>query len=71
MKMSNRLYDVLKYIVTIVSPALITAITALGALYGWDNVEVMSGTIAVVTTFVGALIGVSSHNYNKSLKEDE
>jgi chromate transport protein ChrA len=68
MKLSNKVYDVLKYICLIVSPALITLITTIFTLYHIPNVEVVTGTIAAVTTFIGALIGVSCINYNKGDK---
>lgn len=70
MKISNKLYDILKWIVITVSPALIAFITGLGALYGFPT-EIITGTIALVTAFVGALIGVSSIAYHRDEYEDE
>lgn len=60
--MSNKLYDILKWIVITLSPALIALITGLGMLYGFDA-SIITGTIALITTFIGALIGVSSIKY--------
>lgn len=65
--MSNRAYDILKVICTIVLPAACTLIATIGGIWGFD-VEKIVLTVAAVNTFIGALIGVSSHQYNKSLE---
>lgn len=66
MKLNNKLYDVLKWICMIVSPALCTLLVTLVSLWGWAiPIEAIVGTITAVTTFVGVLIGISTHNYNK------
>lgn len=66
MKMSNKVYDVIKWIVITLSPALTALITGLGLLYGFET-EIIVGTIALVTTFVGTLIGVSSIRYKSDV----
>lgn len=60
----DKVYNVLKWFLTIFVPALIALITGLGFLYNF-NTEVIVGTISLVATFLGALIGVSSVNYKK------
>lgn len=64
--MSNRLYDALKFIAQILLPAL-------GALYFgvahiWDlpKADEIVGTITVVDTFLGVLLGLSTKQYNDS-----
>lgn len=64
MKMSDKVYNVLKWLILIVAPALITLISALGAIYGWDT-SATTATIAAVTTFLGVITSVSSAAYNK------
>ena len=66
----NKIYDYLKWIVMILLPALETAIFGLGQLYGFDS-TIICGTIAIIATFIGALIGVSTHAYNKEKAEAE
>ena len=63
---NNKVYDVLKWIVITVSPALCTLITGLGLLYGFDS-AIIVGTLTLITTFVGTLIGVSAVQYNKTI----
>ncbi len=64
-ELSNRVYDVLKWLVLIVLPACGTLYSALAGVWGWGNVEQVTTTISAVALFVGALIGVSSASYGK------
>lgn len=64
MKLPNNVYDVLKYIVLIALPAIITFTNIVGVQLGYD----MTTTIVVLTAFntlLGTLIGISSIKYNK------
>lgn len=67
MKMTNKQYDIAKKTVTVVVPATITLITGLGALYKVDT-TVITGTIALFTTFAGTVLGISSKNYQAGNK---
>lgn len=64
MKLSNEQYDVAKRTVTVVVPAAVALITGLGVLYKFDT-SAITGTIALVATFAGTVLGVSSKNYQK------
>ena len=64
MKLSNKAYDIMKYILLIVVPAVITLIIGLGKLYGFET-ELIVGTIALVSTFLGSCLKISTDNYNK------
>ena len=68
---SNRTYDILKYIAQIVLPALGTLYFALSKIWGLPWSTEVVGTIAAVDTFLGALLGISSAEYNReqTLKE--
>lgn len=66
MKLSNKAYDVLKFIAQIVLPALGTLYFALAAI--WDCLpygEQIVGTITAVDTFLGALLGISNEKYKR------
>lgn len=69
MKMSNKVYDVLKFIAQIVLPALATLWAALGKIWGWPLVTEITATICAVDTFLGALLGISSMQYAKQEKQ--
>ncbi|MDD6726933.1 MAG: phage holin [Lactimicrobium massiliense] len=70
MKLSDKTYNFLKWACLIAVPALITLISTLGTIYGWDTTAI-TATIGAVATFVGALIGVSNSAYNKQSVESE
>ena len=69
MKMSNQVYDVLKFIAQIVLPALATLWAALGKIWGWPLVTEITATICAVDTFLGALLGISSMTYQKEQQQ--
>ena len=65
MKMSNKVYDVLKYIAQIVLPALGTLYFALAKIWGFPYGAEIVGTITAVDAFLGALLKISTDQYNK------
>ena len=67
MKLSNMTYDVLKWVVTIALPALATLISAMGLIWGWEWTTPVVATLVALTTFLGALIGISTKNYNQDM----
>jgi hypothetical protein len=70
MKLSNKLYDVLKWVVMIAIPALTTAYVGLSAVWGWPYATEVAKTSAVICTLLGALLGISTAEYNKKLTDD-
>lgn len=64
MKLKNETYNVLKWLVLIALPALAVAYGALGDTWGLPYVEEIVRTINIIAVFFGALIGVSTINYN-------
>lgn len=66
MKMSNKVYDVLKWIAMVVIPALGALYFGLAGIWGWPYGEQVVGTLTVVDTFLGVVLGISSVQYNKS-----
>ena len=63
--MSNRMYDVLKWIAQILLPALGTLYFALAGIWGFPYGEQIVGTITAVDTFLGICLGISTAQYNK------
>lgn len=68
--MSNKTYDVLKWIAQILLPALGTLYFALAGIWGLPYAEAIVGTVTAIDTFIGVLLGISTMNYNKN-KEDK
>lgn len=65
MKLSNKTYDTLKWIVMICIPALTTAYVGLAAVWGFPYAEEVAKTSAVICTLLGALLNISSAQYYK------
>ena len=65
MKLSSKVYDILKWITMICIPALTTAYVGLSAVWGWPYATEVAKTSAVICTLLGALLGISTAQYNK------
>lgn len=65
MKLPDKIYDLLKWITMIVIPALATAYVGLASVWGWPYADEVAKTSAVVCTLLGALLGISTAQYNK------
>ena len=64
-KMSNKTYDILKYFAQVVIPAISALYFGLATIWGLPYGEEIVGTLAVVDTFLGALLGISTAQYKK------
>ena len=65
MKMSNKVYDVLKFIAQIVLPALATFYVSIAGYWNLPFPKEISGTIMAIDTLLGACLMISSANYKK------
>lgn len=64
--MSNKLYDILKYVAQIILPACATLYFALAGIWGLPYREEIVGTITAVDAFLGVILGISSANYKRN-----
>lgn len=65
--MNNKTYDVLKWVALVVLPALTTLWLTLANIWGFPYAEAIGATMTAITAFLGALLGVSSVQYNKKI----
>ncbi|MFR9274469.1 phage holin [Finegoldia magna] len=65
MKLSNKSYDLLKWIAQILLPAAATLYVAVAGIWGFPYAKEIAGTISALDLFLGALLGISSMNYYK------
>jgi hypothetical protein len=65
MKLNSKVYDILKWITMIVLPALATAYVGLASIWGFPYADEVAKTTAVICTLLGALLGISTAQYNK------
>ena len=69
--MSNKVYDVLKWITLFALPALTALLLTLANIWGFPYAEAIGATLAAVTTFLGALLGISSIQYKRLNAENK
>ena len=66
MKLSNKVFDILKWIAIVALPALSTFIVVIGKIWNWGDIAPMiAQTITAVAVLLGALLGISTIQYNK------
>ena len=68
MKLTDFWYDILKWVCLVVLPALGVLYSVLAGLWGWPYAEEIPATIMAVEAFLGAILGVSTAQYNKEIK---
>ena len=69
-KLNDSVYDILKWITMIVLPALATAYVGLASIWGWPFADEVAKTTAVICTLLGALLGISTAQYNKDIRQE-
>lgn len=67
MNMSNKTYDLLKWIAALVLPALATLVIALAGIWGLPYGKAIGATITAVDAFLGTILGISSKNYRTNI----
>ena len=65
----SKVYDIVKWVATVGLPALTALWLTIGHIWSLPYVEPIGATLAAVTTFVCALLGISSIQYAKQALE--
>ena len=61
----DKTYDVLKWVALILLPAMGALYFGLAGIWNFPYGEQVVGTITVIDTFLGAILGISTVQYNK------
>lgn len=71
MQLPNKVFDWLKWTSIICLPAISTFIVVISKIWGWADLgSMIAQTVTAVAVLLGALLGVSSVQYN-SKKDDQ
>ena len=70
MKMNNKVYDILKWIVIVFLPALITFSGIVMNTLNFQYTDIVLTIATAFNTFLGTILGISNINYQKT-KEDK
>lgn len=68
MKIPDKLYDKLKWLVLVVIPALTTFYNVLDKLFKWGTGEVVMTISVAACACIGSIVGISTAQYNKENK---
>lgn len=68
MKISNKTYDILKWVALYLLPALGTLYFAIASIWGLPAGDKVVGTITALDTFLGVLLGISTSQYKKTIQ---
>lgn len=63
--LSNKQYNILKWVALILLPAMGALYFGLAGIWNFPYGEQIVGTITVIDTFLGAILGISTVQYNK------
>lgn len=69
--LNNKVYDVLKWVALILIPAVGALYFGLAQIWGFPYGEEIVGTLTLIDTFLGALLGISTVQYNKGGDYDQ
>ena len=69
MKLSNSLYDKLKWVAQILIPAIITFYGTIAMALGLPYTDVVVTILGAVDAFLGTILGISTSNYNNELEK--
>ena len=67
--MSNKAYDILRYIAQMILPAAGTLYFALAEIWEFTHVQEIMGTVAAVDTFLGTILHLSHIKYCKDCEK--
>ena len=69
--LSNKVYDILKYLTIIVLPAIGALYTGLAQIWELPYAAQIPATITVICTFLGAILCISTAQYNNGDVDEE
>ena len=70
MLLPDRVYVVLKWCTLVLIPACTSAFVGLDSVFGWGYGDIVAKVSAIVCTLLGALLGISTAQYNKQQPPD-
>lgn len=68
--MSNKTFDILKWIAQLLLPSLGALYFALSEIWGFPYGDKIVGTITAIDAFMGAILKISTVQYNKQLSSN-
>ncbi len=70
MKLPDSVYDVLKWLVLCVIPALTTFYCVVDKVFNWGYSEIVATISAALCTCIGTILGISTAEYRRDNEEE-
>ena len=67
--MSNKVYDVLKYVAQVFLPALTVFVGVVLKCFNYANTDIVITIMTAFDAFLGSVLMISNKNYNKNKGE--
>lgn len=68
--MSNKVYDILKWIALVFLPAFIVLVGVILNALNVANANIIITILTAIDTFLGSILGISNINYNKKVENE-
>ena len=68
MKLKDTVYDILKWVCLLLLPAVSVLYSTLAGVWNWPFAHEITVTLDAVAVFLGAVIGISTYQYNQEMK---
>jgi len=69
MRLSDSVYDILKWVVMLALPAIATLVGSLGVIWGLPYADSIQNTIVAVNAALAMMLGISTVNYQKEKQQ--
>ena len=69
MRLSNKVYDIVKWVDLVFIPALIVFYGVIGNTLNIPYTDIVLTIMGAFDVFLGSLLGITSAQYNKNIKE--
>ncbi len=67
--MSNKIFDIIRFLCEVLVPAVGTLYFGLSKIWGFPYGHEVVGTCSVIAVFLGAIIGIKRASYNEEFPE--
>ncbi|MBO4579294.1 MAG: hypothetical protein J5715_03970 [Clostridiales bacterium] len=68
---NSKVYDILKWITSVLLPASLALYLALADIWSWPMAPAVGASVGAIIAFLGTILGISSLKYAKGTKNEK